>query len=208
MRKKNEASDFATSTARFSLNEKKQFTSAEWRLFQALEDIQESLSALTFLMDVPERIGEIERRRFRCYHDMMAVSYWRPFSQSKGLPSLGWSTLGLRPSSDEKVLHRRIGDYRNKLVAHIDMDKMCFKVKAVVVSDRDDDFPRYPIIAKDVGFEFINDQLSIQIWLWKLRSALTERNYEIVQAMPANETVTIEYLPLSLGFLRSQITLS
>ncbi|MFY7744015.1 MAG: hypothetical protein ACOVQY_01225 [Erythrobacter sp.] len=176
------------------MNKKTQFTNADWRLFQALDDIQEALSALTFFMDVPERISEIERRRFRCYHDMMAVSYWRPFSQSKGLPSLGWAALGIKPSPDERALHKRIGDYRNKLVAHTDMAKMRIKVKAMVVGDREDDFPRYPIVVKDVGFEFLNDQRNIENWLWKLRSSLQEKTFRIVQAMPADETVTIDYL--------------
>lgn len=159
-----------------------------------MEDIQEALSALTFFMDVPDRIGEIERRMFRCYHDMMAVSYWRPFSKSKGLPSLGWATLGIKPSLEERLLHQRIGDYRNKLVAHTDKDRMRVKVKAMVVGNGRDDLPLYPIVVKDVGFEFLNDQHSLQNWLWKLRAALQERTFEIVQMMPPNESVTIDYL--------------
>ncbi len=85
------------------------FSSNEWRTIQALHDVQEALSALTFFMDIPERLGEIERRRFRCYHDIMAVSYWRPFSKSDGLPKLSWAMAGGEADGWRKGPARALG---------------------------------------------------------------------------------------------------
>lgn len=170
------------------------FSAADWRKIQAMHDIQEALSALTFFMDVPERLGEIERRRFRCYHDMMAVSYWRPFTKSDGLPKLSWSTLGVKPTKDEKRLHERLGIYRNKLAAHTDLGRMRIKVKAHVVDERDRDFPLWPLIAQDTGFEFLDDQMALETWFRKLRGALQEKVFALVQSMPANKSVEIDYL--------------
>ena len=170
------------------------FSSNEWRIIQALHDVQEALSALTFFMDIPERLGEIERRRFRCYHDIMAVSYWRPFSKSDGLPKLSWAMAGVKPTGGEKALHDRLGAYRNKLAAHTDLGRMRMKVKAHVRDEREQDYPRWPLIAKDDGFEFLDDQRALEAWFWKLRGAMQEKVFALVQSIPANQSVEIDYL--------------
>lgn len=167
---------------------------SDWRLIEALHDIQEALSALTFFMDAPDRLSEVERRRFRCFHDMMVVSYWRPFSSSNVLPKLSFKKIGLEPSSDEDGLHKRLGDYRNKLVAHTDADRMRVVVKAKKMGLADDGLPLWPAIDRDRGFEFLNDQYQLQGWLWKIRHHLNERVFDLVQALPAEVVFERDYL--------------
>jgi predicted translin family RNA/ssDNA-binding protein len=53
---------------------------------------------------------------------MAVIAYWRPFSKTKGLPFLSFKQLGIKPTSEQQALHDRIGDLRNKVVAHTDAD--------------------------------------------------------------------------------------
>lgn len=94
------------------------------RLLYSQRDFQIALSALTFLSEiVPDSRYSIEElRRFRCYLDTAAISYWRPFSKSPKLPVLKTSDLDL--SDMERNLHERIHTYRDKVVAHSDIDRM------------------------------------------------------------------------------------
>lgn len=168
-------------------------TDSDWRLIQVHHDVQEAISAITFFMDVPDKVSEIERRRFRCYHDMMAVSYWRPFSSSKGLPKLSFEKIGLKPNSGEKALHKRLGEYRNKLVAHTDADRMRVQVKAKRIEPIDHGLPLWPAIDQDRGFEFLNDQHQLETWLRKVRYHLAEKVFHLIQTLPPDALFERDY---------------
>lgn len=107
-------------------------TNRDIRLIHALSDFQQAMSALTFIDELePDReITRVELRRYRCLEDAAVVAYWRPFSQSQGLPSLSLKQIGLIPSDRELRLHELIKLQRNKVVAHTDVDRMRIALKA------------------------------------------------------------------------------
>lgn len=149
----------------------------QWRRVQALTDFSQSLSALTFFMEIPERTNRVERKRYRCYHDAAIISYCRPFTKSNGLPTLSLSRAQKRETtSEEKELHTFLMNERNKVVAHTDTDRMrllltSFDVKGI----------RFPHIVEDEGFALLGKETQFQARLRKLKDSLATEVFHLMQ---------------------------
>jgi len=149
----------------------------QWRMVQALQDFQHSLSALTFFCDIPDQTSKVERRRFRCYHDNAIIAYCRPFTTSKGLPTLSLKSIGIRPSKEEKELHNFILAHRNKVVAHTDTDRMRILLTSFEITDG----IRMPHIVDDEGFALFDHSASFEKWLFKLTRAIAGLVFDLMQ---------------------------
>lgn len=159
------------------------WTENDWRLVQAYQDIAQALSALTFFADIPDKINEVEGRRFRCFHDMAVVCYCRPFTQSKGLPSLSFKKIGFSASPDQRALHREIVEYRNKVVAHTDSDTMRIAVKFYRFEES---IPRLPLIAYDKGFVYFDRWRELEVLFRSVKIALQKTLIIRGDSLPVN----------------------
>lgn len=99
------------------------------RIILACRDFQESLSAITFIleeMDSKEEEMYIipELRRLRCYETTAIVAYSRAFnSQRKGKPDpFSFSDITINLTQDEGILHDKLIEFRDKIYAHSDAD--------------------------------------------------------------------------------------
>jgi hypothetical protein len=93
-------------------------------------DFQQSLSALTFLIeecDFDRKYSHVELRRFRCYEASTIVSFCRPFESSRGSSTLGLKALGITFEHHERALKDRLLTLRRKVVAHSDEDFMHYR---------------------------------------------------------------------------------
>ena len=157
----------------------------EVRIVQAMADFQMALSAVDFLCEADPDIAitRVERRRLRCFEDAAVVNYWRPFTQSSGLPSLSLKKLGIKPTEDQSALHDRIKDRRNKVVAHTDVDRMRLAFSTFkVFEDHDLLMPHYDF---DDSLYFFEDRIALMIWLRTLRQAAAHILFNRVQGRPA-----------------------
>lgn len=154
----------------------------DWRKIQALQDFTHALSAFAFFDEIPAATTQVERRRFRCYHDAAIISYCRPFTKSEGLPKLSLKQIGITPSADEEALHDRIMSYRNKVVAHTDADRMRLLVTSWTAFEGE----KYaiPHVVEDEGFEFLEDRHAICEWLHRVMTALATFVFDKIQEFP------------------------
>jgi len=146
-----------------------------------MTDFQMALSAFNFVSEVgpEEPISRIERRRLRCFEDAAVVAYWRPFSDSKGLPKLSFKKLGIKATSEQLTLHRRLQERRNKVIAHTDVDRMRLAFSTFRVSeDSSIMMPQYDF---DDALEFYADLDAIVIWLRTLSHAASKAIFTRVQ---------------------------
>lgn len=140
-------------------------------------DFHQSLSALTFFMDIPDFTDRIERKRFRCYHDAAIISYCRPFTKSNGLPTLSLKSVCRPTLPEEKALHSFLMNERNKVVAHTDADRMRILVTSFEVTGGF----RFPQIIQDEGFSLIGKERHFEAWLRKLTHALGTEVFHLMQ---------------------------
>lgn len=154
------------------------------RLFYSLRDIQLALSAFDFLLELEEgrAYSVVELRRFRCYLDAGVIAYFRPFTETRGVPTLSFKQIGVTPSPTQRDLHDRLKDYRNKVVAHSDADRMRIAVESIQPFD-DLDIPM-PHMAVDEGLPFLDDRDALIIWLRVLRGALAKKTFDLVRTAP------------------------
>ena len=77
------------------------------RLLYSLNDLQQALSACSFLYECDEQgtYSKSELRRFRCYETTLVVAYGRPFSQplAGGIPPLSTKMIGLKLSPERRA---------------------------------------------------------------------------------------------------------
>jgi hypothetical protein len=133
------------------------------RLLYSLGDFQLALSAAAFLFECdPEaKYSKVELRRFRCYETTIIIAYTRPFSQSKsGIPQLSLKLTGANLSNEQKKLHQRLMNLRNKVIAHSDADMMRFVSKAHRMKFDNGFKFVYLQTAFDEGLTFIGDKLT------------------------------------------------
>jgi hypothetical protein len=149
----------------------------QWRNAQALTDFQQSLSALTFFMDIPQQTCRVERKQYRCYQEAMIINYCRPFTQSKGLPKLSLKSVLKNTSAEETALHNFLMIERNKVVAHTDVDRMRMLLTSFEVSDG----LHFPHIVEDEGFALIGKENQLEVWLHKLIAHLAEELWLLMQ---------------------------
>lgn len=104
------------------------------RLLYSLWDFQQSLSALTFLMedcDFDVKYSAVELRRFRCFESTVIISFARPFETSRGQTTLGLRAIGFLLTEQEKRIQERLMKLRRKVIAHSDEDEMHFNVELI-----------------------------------------------------------------------------
>lgn len=157
------------------------------RRIQALEDFKFSIGAFALLSNLPSETIQAERDRTRSYHDAAVISYCRPFTQSKGLPTLSFKSIGIKPSPEERALHERLMEYRNKVVAHTDVDRMSL----VVTSSRIWEGARYvmPHVFEEVGFEFLEDLGTLDELLQRIMTPLATFVFDLMQELPAGTLI-------------------
>ncbi|WP_156029161.1 hypothetical protein [Sphingobium sp. DC-2] len=140
-----------------------------------------AISAVTFLCELEpdQRISRVERRRYRCFEDTAIVSYCRPFTQSKGLPTLSLKKLGVKPTTEQQVLHDRLWERRNKVVAHTDIDRMRLAMSSFQPFD---DHPvMLPMMDFDDGLAFFNERHEWEEWVQLLIHRATKSVFDRVQ---------------------------
>lgn len=114
--------------------------SALLRILYSQWDIQQALSALTFLLEDCEfekPYSRIELRRFRCYEANMVVSFARPFEKSRGYAGLSLKTVGIKLDKQEQTIMQRLLDVRRREVAHSDVEMMHFRSTTFTISELD-----------------------------------------------------------------------
>lgn len=160
-------------------------TDDDIRIIQAMADFQMALSAVAFLceLDENEPLSRVERRRYRCFEDAAIIAYWRPFSNSKGLPSLSLSKLQIKPTVAQLDLHNRIKLHRDKVIAHTDVDRMRLAFSTSKLSvDRDIMLPRFDF---DDGLVFFAERKEMIEWLRTMLDAAARIIFEKVQLLPS-----------------------
>lgn len=158
-----------------------ELTDADIRIVQSIADLQMALSAVTFLCELEpdERISRVARRRYRCFEDTAVVSYCRPFTQSKGLPSLSLKKLGVKPTTEQQALHDRLWARRNKVVAHTDIDMM--RLTLSTFRPLDDHPVMMPSMDFDDGLAFFSERHEFEEWLRLLIQKAGEKVFARVQ---------------------------
>lgn len=162
-----------------------------------MRDLQFALSAFDFLLEVDEsgEYSKVELRRFRCFLDAGIIAYGRPFTQTKGVPLLSFKQIGIRPTQSELALHEALLEYRHKVVAHSDADRMRIAVSSFAPFDDRPEI-RMPIMHTDEGLAFLDRRDEVVAWLRILRSALGAKTFALVQTTDGLE-FTMDYLARS-----------
>lgn len=155
------------------------------RIAYSLWDVQQSLSALTFLMeecDYSASYSRLELRKFRCYEASLIVSLSRPFVQSRKATTLSLKKIGLRLDSDDKRLLDRVVELRHKLVAHSDEDQMHFRTE---LFNLDEDAPKLPNLIFDEGLLLNENELRrLEGLLRTLRQSISGYLFQLSQSSP------------------------
>jgi len=108
------------------------------RTAYSLWDVQQALSALTFLLeecDYSASYSRVELRKFRCYEASLIVSLARPFVKSRGATTLSLRRIGLRLDDGDRRLLERVIELRHKLIAHSDEDQMHFRTELLEMGE-------------------------------------------------------------------------
>lgn len=99
------------------------------RIILANRDFQESLSAITFIlqkMDPEEKeLFEIaELRKIRCFETTALVAYGRPFNSERNgkKDKLSFDDININLNKKEKALHEKLIKLRNTVYAHSDSE--------------------------------------------------------------------------------------
>ena len=153
------------------------------RIFYSLRDFQFALSAFDFFLEVDasSKYSKVELRRFRCYLDAAIIAYGRPFTRTVGVPLLSLGQIGVEPTPRQGDLHRQLLDYRHKVVAHSDADRMRIAVGSTSLFDDRPEL-RMPILQTDEGLPFLGDQDEIIEWLRLLMHKLSETTFALAQS--------------------------
>lgn len=164
------------------MGETDQLSGADVRIVQSIADFQMALSAVTFLCELEpdDPISRVTRRRYRCFEDTAVVAYSRPFTQSKGLPTLSFKRLGIKPTSEQQALHDRLWDRRNKVVAHTNIDRM--RLALSTFKPFDDHPVMMPMMDFDDSLAFFKDRHRLEEWLRLLIHAAGKTVFERVQS--------------------------
>lgn len=155
------------------------------RILYSAWDLQQSLSALTFLMDecdYGEKYSHVQLRRFKCFETTAIISLARPFEQSRSGTTLSLKAVGVKLSSEENLLLKRIMDLRRKIVAHSDEEEMHFRAHTFPVLDGAQNFPH---LLYDEGLHLKPQELRpLEELLHKLKYAIAEFIYHLAQSDP------------------------
>ena len=164
----------------------KKFNDAQLNRFvQSSIDFQHSLSAVTFLQedcDFDQKYNHVQLRRFRCYESSAIVYFGRPFVKSKGHEVLGFDRFGIKLTKKEKILKDQVLDLRNKMVAHVDVEKMHFRINTHFIDSPD-------MFVPEVRFNeglLLNQQLveDLEDWLIAVRHQMNSVIWNLAQTQP------------------------
>ncbi|MDE7548914.1 hypothetical protein PY793_13100 [Acetobacter fabarum] len=154
------------------------------RLVQSLADFQMACSAVEFMCELDEDclVTRVERRRYRCFEDTAVIAYGRAFANANNLPILSFKQINISPNSDERALHERLLERRNKVVAHSDADRqrISFTTECFSWENKQVMMPRLDF---DDALAFFAEREALVAWFSTLISATRERLFEQVQSM-------------------------
>lgn len=75
------------------------------------------------IVERPEHMQERRNLLLRnCYETTMTIAYARPFTDSNGLPAVGFRAIGLTPKASTTELHQKLMKYRHRRFAHSDQE--------------------------------------------------------------------------------------
>lgn len=156
------------------------------RLVYSLWDFQQSLSALTFLMedcDFEAKYKLVELRRFRCYETSTIVSFARPFEVGRGEVAIGLRAIGCVFDEGERALQERLLALRHKVVAHSDEEWMEF---AGTVREVEDGLISIPYFHFRESLHLsAADLRPLEALLRKLTSTIYRGLFQLAQENPA-----------------------
>jgi hypothetical protein len=99
------------------------------RIILAGRDFQESLSAITFILEEMDPEEEEmytipELRRLRCYETTAIIAYARAFNSQRGgrLDPFSFEDIDLSLTEEEIELNHKLIDFRDEIYAHSDAD--------------------------------------------------------------------------------------
>lgn len=154
------------------------------RLVQSLADFQMACSAVEFMCELDEDclVTRVERRRYRCFEDTAVIAYGRVFANANNLPMLSFKQINISPNSDERALHERLLERRNKVVAHSDADRqrISFTTECFSWENKQVMMPRLDF---DDALAFFAEREALVAWFSTLISATRKRLFEQVQNM-------------------------
>ncbi|NKI35764.1 hypothetical protein HFP89_11385 [Wenzhouxiangella sp. XN79A] len=116
------------------------------RAIYASWDLQQALSALTFLLeecDFEERYSRVDLRKFRCFETTLIISMARPLENSRAGSQLSLRALGIKLNQGHRELLDRIMHLRRKIIAHSDEEEMHFRTSTFPVLDGEYNFPHF-----------------------------------------------------------------
>lgn len=156
------------------------------RLAYSLWDFQQSLSALTFLMeecDFNAKHSILELRRFRCFESTAIISFARPFEASHGHTAIGLRAIGIQLTPEEKRIKARMMKLRRKVIAHSDEDAMRFNVQ--VIQPLDDSELKLPLFQfQESLFLTLEELRQFETLLKRLTQAITAALFRLAQTSP------------------------
>lgn len=156
------------------------------RLAYSLWDFQQSLSALTFLMeecDFDAKYTAVELRRFRCFESTVIISFARPFEGSRGQTVIGLRAIGIQLTEQERQIQERLMKLRRKVVAHSDDDEMHFNVQ--LIQPMEDCKLRVPLLRFQESLYLTSAELRpLEDFLRRLTHAITGALFQLAQSNP------------------------
>jgi hypothetical protein len=133
------------------------------RLLYSLNDLQQAMSASTFLheCDETQKYSRADLRRFRCYETALVAAYMRPFSQARGAAApLTMDMIGLELSPSRAALHEQLRQMRNTMIAHSDTAMMRMTTQSFDIEMGDGEPPMYFVEAVfDEGVTLVGNML-------------------------------------------------
>lgn len=156
------------------------------RLAYSLWDFQQSLSALTFLVEECEfdaKYTAVELRRFRCFESTVIISFARPFEGSRGQTAVGLRAIGIQLTEQEKQIQERMMKLRRKVIAHSDEDEMHFNVQ--LIQPMEDSEFRLPLFRFQESLYLTSAEfLPLENFLRRLTHAITGALFRLAQSSP------------------------
>lgn len=156
------------------------------RLAYSLWDFQQSLSALTFLMeecDFGVRYNAVQLRRFRCFESTAIISFARPFEAGRGQTTIGLRAIAFQFTEMEANIKNRLMKLRRKVIAHSDEDAMHFNFQVIRPFD-DSDLALPQVKFQESLYLKEEDLRPLETLLRKLTHAITGALFSLAQTAP------------------------
>jgi hypothetical protein len=155
------------------------------RIIYSWWDLQQSLSALTFLMeecDYDTKYTSVQLRRLKCFETTAMISLARPFETSRNRTTLSLKSIGVKLDPKENALLERAMSLRRKIIAHSDEEEMRFRAFTFPVLEGSQNFPR---LQYDEGLQLSEDELlPLESLIRSLMHSIAGFIYELAQSDP------------------------